>query len=284
MAKKKRPYMRAAKVPAQCKHREFYLGEKGCYRCDRDMAGLELLEGGLTTSPGECPDFIPGIEVETRYYRPPLWRGEDRPLSAQVTTGGGWEVEHEKAHCEKKGVIYLSYLVHHKIQVMTKAMEHSEWLGYLIGGEVTDGFNINELVVPKQTVSAARVEVKETPIRGDILGTVHSHGYSAYSNSAPGFSSIDEQYVQANHPVTLLTSGNGQYTYKVRRKMVCGIWIEVEPSLVIVYPAPEGMEQFLTEAKAQCEKSVFTTVMGYGYHYLGKNQQPGFDSLDMLGF
>ena len=105
--------------------------------------------------------------------------------------------------------VILDYRVHGKIESLTEEMGSEEWLAYLIGKKFDDGFYIQDLRVPKQSVGAATVEVTSLTILRCIgLFTVIING-SFHSGN-------DNEYLVGNHELTWFTPIQAKYACKVR--------------------------------------------------------------------
>ena len=159
--------------------------------------------------------------------------------------------------------VILDYRVHGKIESLTEEMGSEEWLAYLIGKKFDDGFYIQDLRVPKQSVGAATVEVDEPDNSPDVIGTVHSH-----HNMGSFHSGTDNEYLVGNHELTLVYSNSGKYACKVRMALPCGHYYAKETEVIIDYPVIKGLEKWIASAKENIRRIVHTARQfgGYGYN------------------
>ena len=190
------------------------------------------------------------------------WGYRHRPHYPVAPKQECWEVEEKKAPCQgQETVVKLPYLIHLKIRALTKAMANCEWLGYLLGelkpGEVV----ISDLFIPEQRAGAGSVDVEGLAPDGTI-GTVHSHG----SSGKPYASGTDREFVQANHPLCLVTTGGDEYYCHLKVKAACGFWVETEAKIELV--CPEELNGFVEEVKTKIQKGGFNAknTLDYGQY------------------
>lgn len=167
-----------------------------------------------------------------------------------------FKVEHEElegdcAVCPRP-VVLLSHLVLDKIDALMKEYKSSEWLAYLIG----EGLYAEDMLVPKQDVSFASVEVLDYPESKRIIGVIHSHG-----NFGSFHSGIDNEYLVGNHNISVVVSKD-KMTAKVRTLTPCNKLLIQEAD---VEPARGKLSGFLGHAKKQIHSAYTKYVTTYPY-------------------
>ena len=68
-------------------------------------------------------------------------------------------------------IIIISYKVDSKVAALMVEYPNTEWLAYLVG----KGYEVEDIVIPEQEVSAGSVEVKSFPDRQDIIVAILYH-------------------------------------------------------------------------------------------------------------
>lgn len=159
-----------------------------------------------------------------------------------------WQLEAE-APCQRRVEVILDSSVDQKIKAMTEEMGYLEWLGYLLGSIETEPprIVIDDIFIPEQQVSPSSIKVTEKVVLSNIVGTVHSHGSVASSQS-----SVDKEFLAANHPVCLITGRDGKYVCSARLLMPCGRWTTV-PSTLIIKNSREASD-FAKKMAVKCRK------------------------------
>lgn len=174
-----------------------------------------------------------------------------------------FKVEHEEYEGEcgvcNPPVVTMSSKVEDKVMALMAKYPHTEWLGYLLG----DGFHIEDMIIPKQEVSVAAVEVKEFPQdMPNIIGVIHSH-----HNMGNFHSSTDNEYLVGNHNVSIVATSDGKFEVKARVLTPCNKLLvrKVEVSMVRERIATD---QFVKEAEGQIEekKYHYGKQGAYGYY------------------
>jgi len=163
-----------------------------------------------------------------------------------------WQIN-DKPPCAKEVDVHLDYKVHLKIVLATKEMGSVEWFGYLLGKMTKKGIYINDIYIPEQEVSVARVEVTERVTLENIVGTVHSHGFTQHQ---PFRSTTDKEFLAANHPVCLVTTGGDHYYCSARIKAPCGKWVNVDGNVILNLPKEDDIDDFLDQLKTKCRRDV----------------------------
>lgn len=116
-----------------------------------------------------------------------------------------------------------------KIKILQKSYPRLEWLAYLVGkvDHAEHRVTVEDLVIPRQTVSAAQVNsVEYSWDEGlPIIGVIHSH-----HTMGAFFSGTDDAYINQNHDVSIVVSTNPNSPIKgqVRMKIPCGSYVLAE--------------------------------------------------------
>ena len=252
------------KVPVCCGSKIWRYGEKGCINCAKEPLDATTAYSSSDCEKWELERFLGSGAVVVEE----TGRGKEKV----------WETEEQEAPCKQTATIYMDYAVHAKIVHLTRAMDNLEWLGYLIGVATDDGYRIDDIIIPKQSVSLASADPKEKPSDEDvprIVGIIHSHGLSS-TDTKPSFSIMDKNDVNNNHGVSIVTNGEGRYDHCIRRKLACGIWCEVKGELRVIYPLVDGLDKFVEEAKSKCERKTYAVTSYYGEGYYGNRWPLGW--------
>ena len=109
-------------------------------------------------------------------------------------------------------IIIISYKVDSKVAALMTEYPDTEWLAYLVG----KGYEVEDIVIPEQEVSAGSVEVKSFPDRQDIIGVIHSH-----CSMGNFHSHVDNEYLVGNHNISIVATSDGKYAGKVRVSTPC---------------------------------------------------------------
>jgi proteasome lid subunit RPN8/RPN11 len=154
---------------------------------------------------------------------------------------------------------------------LTNEMGGTEWLGYLKGFPTEDGFHIDGMVIPKQTVNSVSVEVDEGLTDEDIIGTIHSHhGMGAF------FSSTDNDYIGSNNPVMLVITSNGSAKCAVRHTLACGNFMLIDAEFEVLHADNPEIKEFITDALTKVTKKVYVNqYTGYQAYGWQNNYMPG---------
>ncbi len=183
----------------------------------------------------------------------PPYGAKESPWQVEATRSWakrGWESDQVTVHgCDRADAqvkrVIMDFGVRAKIVLMNSTLGNTEWLGYLIGQQDTDGcWHVTDIVVPKQTVAYASVEDVEPIARqAEVIGTVHSHHTMGASPSG-----TDKIHLVVNHPVTIITSNAGWKT-SIRSELPCGAFITQDTTVTILYPDISGeLQRFLDES------------------------------------
>jgi len=142
------------------------------------------------------------------------------------------------------------------IQELTEEI-NSEWLGYLKGDFLNDGFvlNVKEIIIPEQEVTGVSVTVKEDI--DDVQGVVHSH-----SNMGVFFSGTDDNYINTNNAFSLVVNKDGKHKAIARIKLNCGFYIRKECNVEILRNVSK---KFIKKAlkKIKKKKYKYNDVWGF---------------------
>jgi hypothetical protein len=156
----------------------------------------------------------------------------------------GWKAPAPISNCDfhKKGqsMIFVNYDVHVKIDALTNKMGSLEWMGYLDGQELKNGYSMSGIRIPEQIVTQTTFKVTKSTA---ALGSVHSHHGMGEFHSA-----TDVDFVGANHIVTLVYNGNGKYAGRVKVSLPCGEKLSADAAVVVLYPEVRGTKQFVDAA------------------------------------
>lgn len=164
-----------------------------------------------------------------------------------VDTDDSWENTNEElniitacGHKPEAIEIVISRVVKNKIDILMKQYRSTEWLGYLIGDRET--LRIHDMIIPKQEVSSARVDVLGPIERQDIIGVIHSH-----HSMGAFFSSVDDTYINGNHNLSIVVAHNGVKAV-VRWTTPCGSKMLVDGKVVVERENLFDEDAFLEDA------------------------------------
>lgn len=172
-------------------------------------------------------------------------------------------------------IIVLPPKIFAEIEAISRAWDE-EWLAYLKG--TIDQKNliafIQSIVVPKQEVSSASVDVhaKDVPADADIIGTVHSH-----HTMGSFFSGTDTGSIAQHHPVCLVYSHKDGIKGLLQVSLPCGNYI-LAPALV-EFARPKIDEKFIAEAKTKFSKKTYNYVQP-NWQSRGYNPSPANPAQD----
>ena len=154
-------------------------------------------------------------------------------------------IEESYGGCAKLGepVVIVSWEAQKKVQALCEAMGGKEWLAYLIGAQEGAGFYIADLLVPEQEVTASSVHVLDHPPLENVVGVLHSH-----HNMGSFFSKTDDDFVNANHPLSVVVSKDG-WKGTARIEAPCGELIRF-PDVYFEFEEPEveGLDEWTEDA------------------------------------
>lgn len=151
---------------------------------------------------------------------------DNKVMKAIQSIAKGWEVEGVKACTECPWSGPARVVLHpDAVRQISLLVENTtgEWLAYLQGRHADETITVSSLKVPAQKASLASVDVYENIRSGDYVGVIHSH-----HNLGVGFSMTDDEYINANHPLSLLVNNDPSTTVgfriigQFRRKVPCG--------------------------------------------------------------
>lgn len=100
--------------------------------------------------------------------------------------------------------VFLSDIVRDKLSILMMKFHRMEWLAYLKGERgINNSFIINDIIIPKQSVSPATVSVEEG-VNQKTIGVIHSH-----HDMGNFFSHTDDEYINQNHDLSLCITNKG---------------------------------------------------------------------------
>lgn len=163
-------------------------------------------------------------------------------------------------------VVIMDYKVKDKINALLEHFDRDEWLACLIGQVNPENmeFTVKDLHIPEQVVTSASVDVTDTTLPAHVIGTVHSH-----HNMSPFLSHTDEEDLMGNSEVTIVVAHNG-WTQRVRRRLPCGHYLEMDASLQIQRPLTKGLEKFVTDSLPKITKRTYTPTSSTSFTNSGK--------------
>ena len=178
----------------------------------------------------------------------------DKPLSSGLKVIEKCSIAKDFADPE----VSMDFIVMQKALAMTQEMGSKEWLGYLKGFPTEDGFHVDDILVPKQTVSSADVDEIERVVDTDIVGTIHSH-----HNMGTFFSGTDHDYIGGNNPVMIVIDSKGNTKCAVRAKLQCGNYILLEAELTVLYADNPEIKEFIAANKDKITEKVYVWTSPY---------------------
>ena len=138
-----------------------------------------------------------------------------------------------------------------KIMALTREID-TEWLGYLRGSRLQTGeWRVTGLHIPEQEVTCTTVKPIKTMYSE---GVIHSH-----ADMSSFFSPTDDTYLNENHAFSIVVNKSEDTKAAVRMALPCGALSIIEAELVIEYPAVEGVDKFINEAKKMIKEPVYST-------------------------
>lgn len=149
-----------------------------------------------------------------------------------------------------------------KIERLMKKFESIEWLAYLVG----EDNKVDDIYIPPQKVSAGAVTDIDSSICNKIpvIGVIHSH-----HSMGNGFSSTDNEWINANHNISLCISKSG-INGQVRWKTPCGSLMIVPSNVVVDIPTDYDEAEFERQIEENIEEKTYTNV---GFYSNYKNYQ-----------
>lgn len=209
--------------------------------------------------------------------------GKGTPVGFQVQVGpteecweSGIEVIRSCGTAPQAVPVLIGPLAQAKINALMQAYPRIEWLAYLIGD--SQNRYIEDIIVPKQEVTAVRVDVDPAGVNVPIIGVIHSH-----HGMGNGFSGTDHAYINQNHDISLCIS-HGGIAGQVRVATACGKFVIVKAQ---VFQHVEGFDHstFITEAKSLITEKTYN-YNTYNRNFPAANRGAGCNfnnSIDRLG-
>jgi len=180
-----------------------------------------------------------------------------------------WSDDNRHTHCPYKDSkeIEIPWDIFSKIVLLVKQYS-TEWLAYLDYEETEKGFVVKDMIIPEQEVTSSSVTVTNPDI-GVGKGVIHYHPFK----HGAWHSSTDEEYVNCNHPFSIVVDDNLDFKAKVAIEVPCGCVLTGDGEVNV--PLTDEIEKFLenTEQKIkekQCYKA-YTGYGGYSYYYTSKD-------------
>lgn len=175
-----------------------------------------------------------------------------------------WECEIDtvkdcsKAPKDDDLIVYIKPLVKRKIDLLMDKYKNREWLAYLFG-EVGEQIIIEDMDVPKQRATAARVDEVEykVPEGKRVIGVIHSH----HSMGAT-FSGTDDTWINMNHDISILVAHTGIQS-RVRWTAPCGAKKAVKAKVRLMLDVDMDAEKFLSDVESKLEEEAKRFVPRY---------------------
>lgn len=141
-------------------------------------------------------------------------------------------------------IVYLKPLVKRKIDLLMDKYKTREWLAYLFG-QVGEKIVIEDMDVPKQNASAARVDEVEyqVPEGKRVIGVIHSH-----HNMGATFSGTDDAWINMNHDISILVAHSGIQA-RVRWSAPCGAKKAIKAKVRLMLDVEIDAEKFLNDVE-----------------------------------
>lgn len=204
-----------------------------------------------------------------------------------------WEVELDEIKtCGKAPeeiTVWFETIVKAKIDALMEEYKSIEWLAYLVGKldmNDLDNIVVEDLVIPKQEITATSVDNVECEEFNDlnIIGVIHSH--HGMGNS---FSGTDNEWINQNHKISLCVAKSGIAGH-LRWKTPCGALMTIKAKCKLKYEVDFDKEDFIKDTKGRIEKKSYTYTYpadgvyrggygtynrGYGFGQHGWNRNDG---------
>jgi hypothetical protein len=169
--------------------------------------------------------------------------------------------------------VYINNIAITKINMLMEHYTNIEWLAYTIGYESENGDRfINDIIIPKQNVTAVRVDVLE-PVNQSTMGVIHSH-----HGMMNKFSHTDDEFINTNNNLSLCIARNG-ISGVVRIKKSDDEYTLVKAN-VIIDTFGINKEKFLKKAISLINEVSYndietTVISGNGYPSFTNNSFTG---------
>ena len=156
--------------------------------------------------------------------------------------------------------VIIPYPLLAKISRLVSSL-NTEWLGYLDYEQLEDKdktvYRATGITIPDQEVTYSSVNVND-PATGIGKGVIHCHPW----NGRTFHSSTDEDYVDRNHPFSIVVSKGMEFSVKAILDVPCGSKMLVDGEVEVEYPDIDT-KSFLDEAKSKIKEKT------YVYKYSG---------------
>jgi len=178
-----------------------------------------------------------------------------------------WEAEIECVEACSKApgeiVIWVRPLAKVKIDALMEKFPSIEWFSYLLG-EVKESYIVNDIYIPKQTVTSTSVDEIDAPDfnKLPVIGAIHSH-----HGMGNGFSGTDHKYVNGNHNISLVISKDG-VAGQVRWQTPCGALKIVDAKVKPLMEVDFDKDEFLKVETEKIEKKTYNNTNYTSGHFV----------------
>jgi len=180
-----------------------------------------------------------------------------------------WETEidcvNECSKAPENITIWIKPIVKQKIDFLMKEFTSIEWLAYLVG----ENFIVEDLLIPKQNVTATRVDNIDCPEYNDsnVIGVMHSH-----HGMGTGFSGTDHEWINGNHDISIVIATSGA-AGQVRWKTPCGSIKIVDAKVKLKFDTDIDLKDFKEDIDKKIKKNVVRTIYHYNRGVLSPSQK-----------
>jgi len=171
-----------------------------------------------------------------------------------------WSDGNRHTYCPYKNSkeIEIPWDIFSKILLLVKQYS-TEWLAYLDYEETDRGFIVKDMIIPEQKVTSSSVSVSDPDI-GVGKGVIHYH---PFKNGA-WHSSTDEEYVNCNHPFSIVVDNDFDFKAKISVEVPCGSILTGDGKVSILLTGE--IEKFLEDTGKKIEeKQYYKAYSDYGY-------------------
>jgi len=156
----------------------------------------------------------------------------------------------------KDVIVVIPEPILEKIKKLIKAFS-TEWLGYLpFEKEENEDeiiFRCTDLLIPEQEVTYADVDVKDSSL-GVGKGAIHCHPWK----HGTSHSKTDEDYVDVNHPFSIVVSKDLEFSVKAVVDLPCGSRMLVEGEVEVEHPSNPELDKWLKQIKSKIKEKKYT--------------------------
>jgi hypothetical protein len=172
--------------------------------------------------------------------------------------------------------VFMSKCARVKAMHFMKWAKHREWLAYLVGEKVEQGYVVTDLYLPDQRTSATLVDKVNANEYNklNIVGVIHSHhDMGAGDEDSPSFSGHDAEFINSNHNLSLLAGNKKGGGFKIvgiaRITTPCGGLMKIKATVKALPEQP-------SEEETALKNEFFGKVFGEkndGYAMTGKTDK-----------